>query len=47
MKYLPLLVFTIILLYSFIPSTSEKIAKQFGLEIEFKNIKKPLMRKLG
>ncbi len=31
-----------ILLYPFIPSTSEKIAKQFGFEILFENIQKPL-----
>jgi methionyl-tRNA synthetase len=34
-----------ILLWPFIPSTSEKIAKQFGFEIELKNIKKPLNEK--
>ncbi len=34
-----------ILLYPFIPSTSEKIAKQFGFKIEFKNIKIPLNEK--
>ena len=34
-----------ILLYPFIPSTSEKIAKQFGYKIEFENIKKPLNEK--
>jgi methionyl-tRNA synthetase len=34
-----------ILLYPFIPSTSEKIAEQFGFEIEIKNIKKPLNEK--
>jgi methionyl-tRNA synthetase len=31
-----------ILLFSFIPSTSEKIAKQFNFEICYKNIKSPL-----
>ncbi|GBE20541.1 methionine--tRNA ligase [archaeon BMS3Abin17] len=31
-----------ILLYPFIPSTSEKIAKQFGFKIDFKEIKKLL-----
>jgi len=31
-----------ILLWPFIPSTSEKIAKQFRFEIDFKEIKKPL-----
>ncbi len=31
-----------ILLYPFIPSTSEKIAKQFGFKIDFKEINKPL-----
>ena len=31
-----------ILLWPFIPETSEKIAKQFGFKIEFDNIKKPL-----
>jgi methionyl-tRNA synthetase len=31
-----------ILLWPFIPSTSEKIAKQFGFEIEYKGIEKPL-----
>ncbi|VVB82437.1 Methionine--tRNA ligase [uncultured archaeon] len=31
-----------ILLFSFIPSTSEKIAKQFGFEIGHKEIKQPL-----
>jgi methionyl-tRNA synthetase len=31
-----------ILLWPFIPSTSEKIAKQFGFEIEYENINKPL-----
>ncbi len=31
-----------ILLYPFIPLTSEKIAKQFGFKIDFKEIKKPL-----
>ena len=31
-----------ILLWPFIPSTSEKIAKQFGFEINYKNIKEPL-----
>jgi methionyl-tRNA synthetase len=34
-----------ILLWPFIPSTSEKIAKQFGFEIELKNIKKPISEK--
>ena len=34
-----------ILLYPFIPSTSEKIAKQFGFDIEIKNIKKSLNEK--
>jgi methionyl-tRNA synthetase len=34
-----------ILLYSFIPSTSEKIAKQFGFDIKIENIKKPLNEK--
>lgn len=34
-----------IVLYPFIPSTSEKIAKQFGFGIEIKNIKKPLNAK--
>jgi len=34
-----------ILLFPFIPSTSEKIAKQFGFDIEIKNIKKPLNEK--
>jgi methionyl-tRNA synthetase len=33
------------LLYPFIPSTSEKIAKQFGFEIKLENIKKPLNEK--
>ena len=32
-----------ILLSPFIPETSEKIAKQFGFEINFKEIEKPLM----
>jgi len=31
-----------ILLWSFIPSTSEKIAKNLGFDIKFENIKKPL-----
>ena len=31
-----------ILLWPFIPETSEKIAKQFGFKIEFSEIKKPL-----
>jgi len=31
-----------ILLWPFIPETSEKIAKQFGFKIDFKEIKKPL-----
>ena len=31
-----------ILLWSFIPATSEKIAKQFGFEIKYENIKKSL-----
>jgi methionyl-tRNA synthetase len=31
-----------ILLWPFIPSASEKIAKQFGFEIKYENIKKPL-----
>jgi len=31
-----------ILLYPFIPETSEKIAKQFGFEITYKNISQPL-----
>jgi methionyl-tRNA synthetase len=31
-----------ILLFPFIPSTSEKIAKQFGFDIKYDNIKKPL-----
>lgn len=31
-----------ILLWPFIPSTSEKIAKQFGFKINYKEIKKPL-----
>lgn len=31
-----------ILLWPFIPTTSEKIAKSFGFEIKFENIKKPL-----
>jgi methionyl-tRNA synthetase len=31
-----------ILLFPFIPSTSEKIAKQFNFKIEYKNIKTPL-----
>jgi len=31
-----------ILLWPFIPSTSEKIAKQFGFKIDLKEIKKPL-----
>jgi len=31
-----------ILLWPFIPSTSEKIAKNFGFEIKFENIKEPL-----
>ncbi|MFA5071650.1 MAG: methionine--tRNA ligase [Candidatus Pacearchaeota archaeon] len=31
-----------ILLWSFIPSASEKIAKQFGFEIKYENIAKPL-----
>ena len=31
-----------ILLYPFIPGTSEKIAKQFGFKIDFKEIDKPL-----
>jgi len=31
-----------ILLWPFIPSTSEKIAKEFGFKIEFKEIEKPL-----
>lgn len=31
-----------ILLYSFIPSSCEKIARQFGFEIGYDNIKKPL-----
>jgi len=35
-----------ILLYPFIPSTSEKIAKQFKFKIEFKNIKTPLNEKV-
>jgi len=34
-----------ILLYPFIPSTSEKIAKQFNFEIRLENIKKPLNEK--
>jgi methionyl-tRNA synthetase len=34
-----------ILLYPFIPSTSEKIAKQFGFDIKIENIKKPLNEK--
>jgi len=34
-----------ILLFPFIPSTSEKIAKQFQFKIEFKNIKIPLSEK--
>jgi methionyl-tRNA synthetase len=34
-----------ILLYPFIPSTSEKIAKQFQFKIELKNIKTPLSEK--
>ncbi|MEK6833294.1 MAG: methionine--tRNA ligase [Nanoarchaeota archaeon] len=34
-----------ILLFPFIPSTSEKIARQFGFEIELENIKKPLNEK--
>jgi methionyl-tRNA synthetase len=31
-----------ILIWPFIPSSSEKIAKQFGFEIKYKNISKPL-----
>jgi len=31
-----------ILLYPFIPSTSEKIAKQFGFKIQYGNINNPL-----
>jgi len=31
-----------ILLWPFIPETSEKIAKQLGFEIDYKNIKKPI-----
>ena len=34
-----------ILLFPFIPSTSEKIAKQFGFDIKLENIKKPLNEK--
>jgi len=34
-----------ILLWPFIPSTSEKIAKQIGFEIKYKNIDKPLVVK--
>jgi methionyl-tRNA synthetase len=34
-----------ILLFPFIPSTSEKIAKQFGFKIEIDNIKKPINEK--
>ena len=34
-----------ILLWPFIPSTSEKIAKQFGFEIKFDDIKKPIVVK--
>ena len=34
-----------ILLWPFIPETSEKIAKQFGFKIELKEIKKPLNEK--
>jgi methionyl-tRNA synthetase len=34
-----------ILLWPFIPSTSEKIAKNLGFEIKFENIKKPLIIK--
>jgi methionyl-tRNA synthetase len=34
-----------ILLFPFIPSTSENIAKQFGFEIKIENIKKPLNEK--
>jgi len=34
-----------ILLYPFIPSTSEKIAKQFGFKIQLSEIKKPLNEK--
>jgi len=34
-----------ILLWPFIPSTSEKIAKQFGFKIKYENIKKPLIVK--
>jgi methionyl-tRNA synthetase len=37
-----------ILLFPFIPSTSEKIAKQFGFEINYKNIKESLkVRKIN
>jgi methionyl-tRNA synthetase len=32
-----------ILLWPFIPSTSEKIAKQFGFKLEYNGIKKPLL----
>jgi methionyl-tRNA synthetase len=34
-----------ILLWSFIPSSSEKIAKNFGFEIKQENLKKPLQEK--